>query len=33
MNSVLIETDDAAPLNTSGRQNAKSIERIRLRID
>jgi metallophosphoesterase (TIGR00282 family) len=33
MNCVLIETDDAGPRNTSGRLRAKSIERLRLRID
>lgn len=33
MNCVLIETDDAAPRNQAGRLPAKSIERLRLRID
>lgn len=33
MNTVLIETDDAAPRNDAGRLRAKSIERLRLRID
>jgi 2',3'-cyclic-nucleotide 2'-phosphodiesterase len=33
MNCVLIETDDAGPRNASGRLRAKSIERLRLRID
>jgi hypothetical protein len=33
MNSVLIETDDESPRNEAGRLRAKSIERIRLRID
>ena len=33
MNAVLIETDDAAPRNDAGRLRAKSIERLRLRID
>jgi 2',3'-cyclic-nucleotide 2'-phosphodiesterase len=33
MNAVLIETDDAGPRNESGRLRAKSIERLRLRID
>lgn len=33
MNCVLIETDDAAPRNASGRLAARSIERLRLRID
>ncbi|HEY2120767.1 MAG TPA: TIGR00282 family metallophosphoesterase [Candidatus Acidoferrum sp.] len=33
MNSVLIETDDESPRNQAGRLRAKSIERIRLRID
>jgi len=30
---VLIETDEAAPRNEAGRFTAKSIERLRLRID
>jgi len=33
MNCVLIETDDAGPRNASGRLTARSIERLRLRID
>jgi calcineurin-like phosphoesterase len=33
MNAVLIETDEAAPRNEAGRMAAKSIERLRLRID
>jgi 2',3'-cyclic-nucleotide 2'-phosphodiesterase len=33
MNAVLIETDDEAPRNEGGRVSAKSIERLRLRID
>src|SRR6202047_1023683 len=33
MNAVLIETDEAAPRNEAGRFTAKSIERLRLRID
>ncbi|HTA57755.1 MAG TPA: YmdB family metallophosphoesterase, partial [Candidatus Baltobacteraceae bacterium] len=33
MNAVLIETDEAAPRNEAGRLAAKSIERLRLRID
>ncbi len=33
MNSVLIETDDSGPRNAAGRLRAKSIERLRLRID
>jgi 2',3'-cyclic-nucleotide 2'-phosphodiesterase len=33
MNSVVIETDDAAPRNALGRFRARSIERLRLRID
>jgi 2',3'-cyclic-nucleotide 2'-phosphodiesterase len=33
MNTVLIETDDAGPRNDAGRLRAKSIERLRLRID
>jgi 2',3'-cyclic-nucleotide 2'-phosphodiesterase len=33
MNTVLIETDEAAPRNEAGRLAAKSIERLRLRID
>ncbi|HKV26144.1 MAG TPA: TIGR00282 family metallophosphoesterase [Candidatus Acidoferrum sp.] len=33
MNSVLIETDDAGPRNAAGRLRARSIERLRLRID
>ncbi len=33
MNAVLIQTDDEAPRNAAGRLCAKSIERVRLRID
>jgi 2',3'-cyclic-nucleotide 2'-phosphodiesterase len=33
MNAVLIETDDETPRNEAGRLNARSIERLRLRID
>jgi metallophosphoesterase (TIGR00282 family) len=33
MNCVLIETDDEAPRNAAGRLRARSIERLRLRID
>jgi metallophosphoesterase (TIGR00282 family) len=33
MNAVLIETDEAAPRTEAGRLAAKSIERLRLRID
>jgi len=33
MNCVLIETDDAGARNQAGRLQAKSIERLRLRID
>jgi 2',3'-cyclic-nucleotide 2'-phosphodiesterase len=33
MNCVLIETDEAGPRNQAGRLQAKSIERLRLRID
>src|SRR5882672_8135511 len=33
MNCVLIETDDTGPRNQAGRLQAKSIERLRLRID
>jgi 2',3'-cyclic-nucleotide 2'-phosphodiesterase len=33
MNCVLIETDDEGPRNASGRLKARSIERLRLRID
>jgi len=33
MNAVLIETDDDGPRNTAGRLKARSIERLRLRID
>lgn len=33
MNCVLIETDDEGPRNAAGRLRAKSIERLRLRID
>jgi len=33
MNAVLIETDDAGPRNDRGRMRARSIERLRLRID
>jgi metallophosphoesterase (TIGR00282 family) len=33
MNAVLVETDDAGIRNEAGRLRAKSIERVRLRID
>jgi hypothetical protein len=33
MNAVLIETDDGAPRNAAGRLRARSIERVRLKID
>jgi calcineurin-like phosphoesterase len=33
MNCVLIETDDSGARNQAGRLRAKSIERLRLRID
>jgi len=33
MNCVLIETDDTAPRNAAGRLTARTIERLRLRID
>jgi metallophosphoesterase (TIGR00282 family) len=33
MNCVLIETDDDGPRNAAGRLRARSIERLRLRID
>jgi metallophosphoesterase (TIGR00282 family) len=33
MNTVLIETDDAGPRNSSGRLRARSIERLRFRVD
>ncbi len=33
MNCVLIETDDEGPRNTAGRLRARSIERLRFRID
>jgi 2',3'-cyclic-nucleotide 2'-phosphodiesterase len=33
MNAVLIETDDAGPRNHDGRLRAKSIGRLRLRLD
>jgi metallophosphoesterase (TIGR00282 family) len=33
MNCVLVETDDAGPRNAAGRLRARSIERLRLRID
>ena len=33
MNAVLVETDDDGPRNTAGRLRARSIERLRLRID
>jgi metallophosphoesterase (TIGR00282 family) len=33
MNCVLIETDDQAPRNAAGRLRARSIERLRLRIN
>jgi len=33
MNCVLIETDDDAPRNAAGRFRARSIERLRFRID
>jgi len=33
MNCVLIETDDEGPRNAAGRLRARSIERLRLRVD
>jgi metallophosphoesterase (TIGR00282 family) len=33
MNAVLIDTDDEGPRNNAGRLKARSIERLRLRID
>jgi calcineurin-like phosphoesterase len=33
MNAVLIDTDDDGPRNSAGRMKAKSIERLRLRIE
>jgi calcineurin-like phosphoesterase len=33
MNAVLIETAEQAPRNEAGRWSARSIERLRLRID
>jgi 2',3'-cyclic-nucleotide 2'-phosphodiesterase len=33
MNAVLIETDDSGPRNQAGRLQAKSIARLRLRLD
>jgi len=33
MNTVLIETDDEGPRNSAGRLRARSIERLRFRID
>lgn len=33
MNTVLIETDDEGPRNAAGRLRAKSIERLRFRLD
>jgi 2',3'-cyclic-nucleotide 2'-phosphodiesterase len=33
MNAVLIESDDDGPRNSAGRLKARSIERLRLRID
>lgn len=33
MNSVLIETDDGSPCNVAGRLRARSIERLRFRLD
>jgi metallophosphoesterase (TIGR00282 family) len=33
MNAVVIETDDSGPRNHAGRLRAKSIERLRLRLD
>jgi metallophosphoesterase (TIGR00282 family) len=33
MNTVLIETDDDGPRNSAGRLRARSIERLRFRID
>jgi metallophosphoesterase (TIGR00282 family) len=33
MNSVLVETDDDAPRNAAGRLRARSIERLRFRVD
>jgi 2',3'-cyclic-nucleotide 2'-phosphodiesterase len=33
MNAVLVEADDSGPRNEAGRLRAKSIERLRLRVD
>jgi calcineurin-like phosphoesterase len=33
MNSVLIETEDEGPRNVAGRLRARSIERLRFKID
>jgi hypothetical protein len=33
MNCVVIETDDEAPRNAAGRLCARSIERLRFKID
>jgi hypothetical protein len=33
MNCVLIETEDGGERNSAGRLRARSIERLRLRID
>jgi calcineurin-like phosphoesterase len=33
MNAVLVEADDRGPRNEAGRLRAKSIERLRLRVD
>jgi hypothetical protein len=33
MNCVLIETDDGGERNAAGRHRARSIERLRFRID
>jgi calcineurin-like phosphoesterase len=33
MNAVIIETDDSGPRNQAGRLRAKSITRLRLRLD
>jgi len=33
MNTVLVETDDQGPRNAAGRLRAKSIERLRFRLD
>jgi len=33
MNAVVIETDDSGPRNHAGRLRAKSIARLRLRLD